>query len=227
MAGPFLDKAGLSAFLESHREEIDSIYAKISALSEFYKKTETMSKTEIETLVGNINHLRILNKDGKVEATTTTFDSVLDAYVQTNYSRTPENYDAILTVLTDDNNDVVLYMYSEESAAWVDTSRNLQIDISDATDAIAGIAKLYNSLGTQTDGGITPSAVKTETDAIRGLITTLTNTVNGKANAVHTHTAADITDLTGTVNTLISAQLPTAIPVSEIEAIFTSSGETE
>lgn len=57
-----------------------------------------------------------------------------------------------------------------------------------ATSSVAGIMKLFTSLGQNTDGAPTNKAVQ---DAISAINTLL----NGKANSSHTHTSSNITDL--------------------------------
>ena len=73
---------------------------------------------------------------------------------------------------------------------------------------------LYNSIGSQTDGGITPQAVKTKTDSIESSISTL-NT--GKANA------SDVYKKTETYSkTEIDAKVPAALTTEEIASIIGS-----
>ena len=158
-----------------------------TVLADFYKKIETYSKEEVNTLISNLNSVGILNKNsvnsGVVEATTQTVDTVCDEYVQTNYSRAPKDNDGILVTLMDNNDDIVLYMYTSASSSWVDISRGFSFNVSSATDTVAGIMKLYNALGAQTDGAITPAAVKTKTDAIESSISNINTTLGTKADA--------------------------------------------
>ncbi len=189
-----------------------------SALVNYYKKNETLSSEQIQTLINNLNAIKILNKSsvnsGILESTIADVDTTCDTYVQTNYSRVPQDFDGLLVTLTDGDGDIVLYVYSSSSASWIDASRNITIKISSATESVAGIAKLYNSLGTQTDGGITPQAVKTKTDSIESSISTLDT---GKANV------SDVYKKTETYSkTEVDAKVPAALTTEEIASIIGS-----
>ena len=185
-----------------------------TALTNYYTKGETLSATEIQALIDNLNAVKILNKDdvsgGVVSAATEDVSSVCTSYVQTNYSRAPEDFDGLLVTVTDNNNDIVLYVYSTASASWVDISRNITISIANATSTTAGIAKLYNAIGTQTDGGITPSAVKAKTDAIDSSISSLQT---GKADASNVYTKDEV-----------NGMIPVALTTEEIAQIIGSAG---
>ena len=176
-----------------------------TVLADFYKKIETYSKEEVNTLISNLNSVGILNKNsvnsGVVEATTQTVDTVCDEYVQTNYSRAPKDNDGILVTLTDNNDDIVLYMYTSASSSWVDISRGFSFNVSSATDTVAGIMKLYNALGAQTDGAVTPAAVKTKTDAIETSISTINTSLGTKADA---NTVTSLQSTVSTMNTTLS-----------------------
>ena len=183
-----------------------------TALTSYYTKGETLSTTEIQALINNLNAIKILNKDdvsgGVVSAATADVSSVCTTYVQTNYSRSPEDFDGILVTVTDNNNDIVLYVYSTASSSWVDISRNITINIANATSTTAGIAKLYNALGTQTDGGITPAAIKAETDAIK---TSVSSLQTGKANTSDVYTKAEVDN-----------KIPVALTTEEIAQIISA-----
>ena len=185
-----------------------------TALTNYYTKGETLSATEIQALIDNLNAVKILNKDdvsgGVVSAATADVSSVCTSYVQTNYSRAPEDFDGLLVTVTDNNNDIVLYVYSTASASWVDISRNISISIANATSTTAGIAKLYNAIGTQTDGGITPSAVKAKTDAIDSSISSLQT---GKADASNVYTKEEV-----------NGMIPIALTTEEIAQIIGAAG---
>ena len=185
-----------------------------TALTNYYTKGETLSATEIQALIDNLNAVKILNKDdvsgGVVSAATADVSSVCTSYVQTNYSRAPEDFDGLLVTVTDNNNDIVLYVYSTASASWVDISRNITISIANATSTTAGIAKLYNAIGTQADGGITPSAVKAKTDAIDSSISSLQT---GKADASNVYTKEEV-----------NGMIPIALTTEEIAQIIGAAG---
>lgn len=186
-----------------------------TALANYYTKSETLSATQIQALIDNLNAIKILNKDdvsgGVVSAATADVSSVCTTYVQTNYSRTPEDFDGILVTVTDNNNDIVLYVYSTASSSWVDISRNITINIANATSTVAGISKLYNALGTQTDGGITPSAVKAKTDVIDSSINTINTTLGNKANSSDVYNKTEV-----------DSKIPVALTTEEIAQIISS-----
>lgn len=161
----------------SHTHTIANITDLQSELNNRYKKSETYSQNEIDTKLDNLNTLRILNKSsvnsGIVNATTSNFDSICTQYVQTNYSRSPKEYDTIIVTLTDASNDKVKYTYSEESDSWVDLGRE-GIKVSQATSSDAGIMKLYTTVeGSNTDGAPSQSAVKSAIDTIESQYNTL------------------------------------------------------
>ncbi len=219
MAEKFLNRDGLDqvwtrvlALLAEKYGQTEVASAINTALVNYYKKSETLSSEQIQTLINNLNAIKILNKSdvdsGILESAIADVDATCDAYVQTNYSRAPQDFDGLLVTLTDGNNDVVLYIYSSSSSSWIDASRNITINIASATESVAGIAKLYNSLGTQTDGGITPQAVKIQIDTIESSISTL-NT--GKANASDVYTKEDV-----------DAKIPVALTSEEIASIIGS-----
>ena len=219
MAEKFLNLDGLDqvwtrvlALLAEKYGQTEVASAINTALVNYYKKSETLSSEQIQTLINNLNAIKILNKSdvdsGILESAIAGVDSTCDTYVQTNYSRAPQDFDGLLVTLTDGNNDVVLYIYSSSSSSWIDASRNITINIASATESVAGIAKLYNSLGTQTDGGITPQAVKIQIDTIESSISTL-NT--GKANASDVYTKEDV-----------DAKIPAALTSEEIASIIGS-----
>ena len=219
MAEKFLNLDGLDqvwtrvlALLAEKYGQTEVASAINTALVNYYKKSETLSSEQIQTLINNLNAIKILNKSdvdsGILESAIADVDSICDTYVQTNYSRAPQDFDGLLVTLTDGNNDVVLYIYSSSSSSWIDASRNITINIASATESVAGIAKLYNSLGTQTDGGITPQAVKIQIDTIESSISTL-NT--GKANASDVYTKEDV-----------DAKIPVALTSEEIASIIGS-----
>lgn len=189
-----------------------------TALTNYYTKSETLSATEIQALIDNLSAIKILNKGdvsgGVVSAATAEVASVCTAYVQTNYSRAPEDFDGLLVTVTDNNNDIVLYVYSTASTSWVDISRNITINIANATSSTAGIAKLYNEIGAQTDGGITPAAVQAMKTTIDSSISTLQS---GKANASDVYTKTETYSRTEVDN-----KIPVALTTEEIAQIISS-----
>ena len=202
-----LNGAGLSAVVNDYITRLATKYGQsevqnaiTTALANYYKKTETYSKTEVETLINNLNSVKILNKSsvnsGIIESTTANVDTTCDAYIQTNYSRSPADNDGLLVTITDNNDDIVLYIYTTASASWIDISRQFSFNVSNATDTIAGIVKLYNALGSQTDGAVTPNAVNAKVTSIESSIGTINTTLGNKANS------STVTALQQTVSSL-------------------------
>ena len=221
MAEKFLNLTGLDqvwtrvvALLAEKYGETEVSSAINTALVNYYKKSETLSSEQIQTLINNLNAIKILNKSsvnsGMLESTIAEVDTTCDSYVQTNYSRAPQDFDGLLVTLTDGDNDIVLYVYSSSSSSWIDASRNITVNIASATDTVAGIAKLYNSLGTQTDGAVTPQAVKKKTDAIDSSISSLST---GKANASDVYTKSEV-----------DGKIPAALTEEEITSIIGAAG---
>ena len=166
----------------SHTHTTSDVTGLDAALGNKANTSDVYTKTQVDTLIDNVNHAKILNlgtvNGGLVEATEATVTEVCNQYVQTNYSRSPADKDSIIVTLTDKSNDKVMYMYMNES--WVDISRNAA-DVASATEDTAGITKLYNAISAATDGAVTPAAVNTA--------------LAGKAPISHTHEIADVTGL--------------------------------
>lgn len=199
-----------------HTHTTDDVTGLDTALGNKANSSDVYTKTQVDTLIENVNHAKILNlgtvNNGLVEATLDTVDSVCNQYVQTNYSRSPAANDSIIVTLTDADNDKVMYMYMNGS--WVDISRNA-MDVATATEDTAGITKLYNAISAATDGAVTPAAVNTalagkapsihthEIADVNGLQTAL----DGKAPTSHTHTVSQITDFTSSVNSMLPLEM--------------------
>lgn len=243
----FLDDAGLSrvwakitALLNgkansSHTHTIANVTSLQDELDNRYKKSETYSQAEINTKFDNINTFRVLNKSsidgGVVNATLATVDDVCTQYVQDNYSRTPRTLDTIIVTLTDANNDKVKYTYSGTSAAWIDTGRE-SLEISNATDSTAGIAKLYGTAdGTNEDGSVHQKGIKDAIDAVKALITSLENSVYKKTETyakTEVYSKSETYGKTevytkGEVDTAVSNvenSIPVAMTSGEVDAII-------
>ena len=163
------------------------------------------TKSEVNTLISNLNTYKILNADEVVTGTTATVQDVCTQYVQTKYSRDPQKFDTIIITLTDRNNDKVSYTYSDVSDIWLDIGSNA-ITISEATDTVAGIMKKYNTIGTQSDGAITPAAVKLKTDEL--------------ATAINNRYTKQQTD-----NLIAESFGSASIPVPELHVSYASEGD--
>ena len=163
------------------------------------------TKSEVNTLISNLNTYKILNADEVVTGTTDTVQTVCTQYVQTKYSRAPQKFDTIIITLTDRNNDKVSYTYSDVSNIGLDIGSNA-ITISEATDTVAGIMKKYNSIGTQSDGAITPAAVKLKTDEL--------------ATAINNRYTKQQTD-----NLIAESFGSASIPVPELHVSYASEGD--
>ena len=179
MAGPFVGSEGVGAIKTWTEGKLSGK----ANTSDVYVKTQTYSKAEVDEIIENLNALRVLNK-GVVNATTSTVQDVCTQYVQTNYSRTPEDHDCIIVTLTDKQNDKVNYMYSSVSSAWIDIGSNSMV-VQAATDTVAGILKLVNNVTSDaTDTAPTVAAVKAAIATLTQSLSTLTGTVSSLNTAV-------------------------------------------
>lgn len=85
---------------------------------------DSATKKYVDNLVSTINSINILNKnDEAIEATANTVQTVATNYIVTNYDRQPKSKDGLIITLTDNNDDKVLYVYSENSSSWQDLSK--------------------------------------------------------------------------------------------------------
>lgn len=116
--------------------------------------------TALTQEVSNLNAEKILNK-GIIYSTFSNVETVCNNYVQTEYSRKPQQNDAIIVTLSDRDNDKVKYVYSVFSSAWNDLGL-ASAEIAEATEAVKGISKLYQSLGDNADGAISQKSIKAE-----------------------------------------------------------------
>ena len=103
---------------------------------------------QLDTKVNNLNALKVLNK-GVIEATEETVDTVATNYIQTNYSRAPENNDGLIITI---DGDKILYIYSSHSSKWVSAGAE-SIDISEASYGTKGILKVKSGTGLSISNG--------------------------------------------------------------------------
>ena len=208
----------------THTHQTSDVSGLEAALAGKADSSSVYSKSEIDTLIDNVNHITYLNKvvDGssEVQATEATVDEVCNAYVQTNYSRSPKEKDGIVVTLTDKSNDKVLFMYMNNS--WVDISRNA-MEIANATSETAGIVKLVNAISDATDSAITPAAVKAGLAGKADKGTTLANygitdaynktevdsKLNAKANSADVYTKTEV-----------DAKIPRALTEGEMNTLL-------
>lgn len=86
--------------------------------------SDSANKKYVDDLVATINSINILNKnDEPIEATELNVQSVASQYIVTNYDRQPKSKDGLIITLTDNNDDKVLFVYSENSNSWMDVSK--------------------------------------------------------------------------------------------------------
>lgn len=231
----FLDDAGLGrvwAKITSllagkansvHTHAISDVTNLQTELNDRYTKAETYSQAEVNTKLDNLNTFKILNK-GIVEATEATVSQVCTTYVSDEYSREPKNLDTIIVTLTDNNNDKVKYTYSSYSTAWIDTGKEAMA-ISNATDKVSGIAKLYGTVeGTNEDGAVHQKAVKTAIDSVKTSVTNLGNSVYKKTE---TYAKAEVYAKTETyaksevyTKGEVDNNMPIAMTSTEVDAII-------
>ena len=73
----------------------------------------------------NINAIQIRNINNEaINATSATVQSVATQYIVDNYQRQPKQLDGLIITLTDQNNDKVLFVYSETSSLWINVGLN-------------------------------------------------------------------------------------------------------
>ena len=97
----------------------------IDNLVNYYKKSETYTQAEVDDLIANINAIEIRNINNEaINATSATVQSVATQYIVDNYQRQPKQLDGLIITLTDQNNDKVLFVYSETSSLWINVGLN-------------------------------------------------------------------------------------------------------
>ena len=74
--------------------------------------------------LADITAVQIRNKDEAINATKDTVQTVATQYIETNYSREPQNWDGLILTITDMDNDKILYIYSTASNLWINAGIN-------------------------------------------------------------------------------------------------------
>lgn len=102
------------------------------------------NKKYVDDLIKSINSINVLNKNAEaITATAKTVQTVATNYIVTNYSRQPQTYDGLIITMTDQDNDKILWMYTETSGMWINVGSDpSEIDLSnyytkDETETIA------------------------------------------------------------------------------------------
>lgn len=126
----------------------------VGAVNELDSELTTLSGdlSNLSNKVDNIDALKILNKD-VVEATEDTVQTVATNYVQTEYSRTPNNNDGLIITLTDKENEKILYVYSSYSSKWISAGSE-SVDISEGSYTEKGIVSVAQNAGIKVDLGV-------------------------------------------------------------------------
>ena len=83
----------------------------------------------LEQKISDITAIQIRNKSEVIESTEADVQTTATNYIQTNYSRAPQNFDGLIITITDKQNDKILYVYSEVSDLWINSGIN-DIDLS-------------------------------------------------------------------------------------------------
>lgn len=83
----------------------------------------------LEQKISDITAVQIRNKSEVIESTEANVQTTATNYIQTNYSRAPQNWDGLIITVTDKQNDKILYIYSEASNLWINSGIN-DVDLS-------------------------------------------------------------------------------------------------
>lgn len=93
------------------------------------KDTFLAAIASLQQQITDITAVQIRNKSEVIESTEANVQTVATNYIQTNYSRAPQNWDGLIITITDKNNDKILYIYSEASNLWINSGIN-DVDLS-------------------------------------------------------------------------------------------------
>ena len=141
----------------------------VDNLANYYKKSETYTQTEVNALIQNINAIQIRNVNNEaINATSSTVQNVATQYIVDNYNRQPQQLDGLIITLTDQNNDKVLFVYSETSSLWINVGLN-GVDLSN----------YYTKSETQSEIAKTDVTSITSIDAVIGTPMVNYNTTDG------------------------------------------------
>ena len=102
---------------------VDGLITTADNLTDYYTKTETYNKTEVDTKINDITSIKIRNVDQTtIEATASTVQTVATNYIVEKLGRQPQDYDGLFITMTDNDNDIVEWAYF--GTAWVNVGLN-------------------------------------------------------------------------------------------------------
>lgn len=144
----------------------------------------------LEQKISDITAVQIRNKSEVIESTEANVQTTATNYIQTNYSRAPQNWDGLIITVTDKQNDKILYIYSEVSNLWINSGIN-DIDLSNyyTKDQVYNKGEIDTKVDT-----INQSVTEEKNRAIaaeqanEGLITTETNERKAAITALNKQT---------------------------------------
>jgi hypothetical protein len=123
--------------ITTNENNISSLQTNLSNLqtnlqNNYYTKANTYSKNEVDALIDELSGIQIKNIEPNliIYATAETVQSVATQYIITNYDRQPQEWDALIITMTDQQNDKILYLYSVSSQQWINVCIN-NIDLSE------------------------------------------------------------------------------------------------
>lgn len=111
---------------------VDGLVTTADNLTDYYTKTETYNKTEVDTKINDITSIKIRNVDQTaIEATASTVQTVATNYIVEKLGRQPQDYDGLFITMTDNDNDIVEWAYF--GTGWVNVGLN-GVDLSNYVD---------------------------------------------------------------------------------------------
>ena len=155
------------------------------------------NKEEVNTLIQNINAIQIRNKNNEaINATSATIQTVATQYIVDNYQRQPQNLDGLIITLTDQENDKVLYTYSETSNLWINIGIN-GVDLSNyvSLDQEQTITGNKNFTGNLQKNGKNVATVESDLSSLKDL-----NLTYGEETLTYDTTDGMTISATGQVN---------------------------
>lgn len=154
-------------------------------------------KEEVNTLIQNINAIQIRNLNNEaINATSATVQSVATQYIVDNYQRQPQNLDGLIITLTDQENDKVLYTYSETSNLWINVGIN-GVDLSNyvSLDQEQTITGNKNFTGNLQKSGKDVATIESDLSSLKDL-----NLTYGEETLTYDTTDGMTISATGQVN---------------------------
>ena len=152
----------------------------------------------LEQKISDITAVQIRNKSEVIESTEADVQTTATNYIQTNYSRAPQNFDGLIITITDKQNDKILYIYSEVSKLWINSGIN-NVDLSNyytkdqvynKTEIDTKIATINQSITEEKNRAIAAeqaneSLITTETNERKAAIESLSNDVTSLGSGVN------------------------------------------